>query len=166
MSDDDKVLEVGPQARLADQVSGVRRVVQTSATPAQEAGVVGVGYLVSSFDLMNVGHLDVIDQAQQLCARLVVGVLTDGEVEVLTGRSPVVPLEERLALVRHVRGISGAVVHGSQEQRALAPDRSFEIDGEDLEGPDGAVRLAPRRRTASDVLLAALASTSPRAVAG
>ena len=35
-----------------------------------------VGYLVSSFDMLSVGDLSVIDQARQLCDQLVVGVLS------------------------------------------------------------------------------------------
>lgn len=127
---------------------------------------VGVGYLVSSFDLLNVAHLDVIDQAAARCARLVVGVLPDDEVELLTGRPPVVPLSERLALVRHVRGVDEVVEHDLEQHRALGPDLTLVVAGEDPDTGTEAVVLQPRRHSSSAVLLAALAPTTSRAVAG
>lgn len=70
-----------------------------------------VGYLLGTFDMLNVGDLDVLAQARLRCARLVVGVHTDEAAAELSGRPPVVPLEERLTLLRHVRGVDEVVVH-------------------------------------------------------
>ena len=70
-----------------------------------------IGYLLSSFDLLNVGDLGVTDAASASCDELVVGVLTDDDVEFTLGRRPVVPHHERLELVSHVRGIARAVTH-------------------------------------------------------
>ena len=66
----------------------------------------GVSYLVASFDMLNVGDLDVIGQAVGACADLVVVVLDDDTVEAALGRRPVVPLHERRMIVQHVRGVT------------------------------------------------------------
>ncbi len=68
-------------------------------------------YLVGSFDLFNISDLDVIAQARSLCDRLVVGVLSDSDATAYDGVDPVVPLDERLALVKHVRSVDDAVLH-------------------------------------------------------
>ena len=125
----------------------------------------GLGYLAGSFDLLNVAHLDVIGQARARCTRLVVGVLPDDEVEQLTGRPPVVPLAERVTLVGHVRGVDEVVEHDPERHRALRPDLTFVVAGEDPGTDVEAVVLEPRRRSSSAVLLAALTPTTSRAVA-
>jgi hypothetical protein len=78
------------------------------------------GYLARSFDLINVRDLDLIAQARQRCSRLVVGVHSDALVEQLTGRPPVVPLAERLAIVAHVRGVDEVRVHEADSEPAVA----------------------------------------------
>ncbi|HEX8509801.1 MAG TPA: adenylyltransferase/cytidyltransferase family protein, partial [Propionibacteriaceae bacterium] len=73
-----------------------------------------VGYLADSFDLLNVGHLDLIAQANDLCSHLVVGVLSDELTERVQGVRPIVPLVERAALVAHLRGVHRVVAHAEE----------------------------------------------------
>ena len=70
-----------------------------------------VGYLAAAFEVVTVRDLDLIRQARQLCTRLVVGVLRDEDVVRLFGRRPVAPLLERIAVVRHLRGVDEVVAH-------------------------------------------------------
>ncbi|MCW2810119.1 MAG: adenylyltransferase/cytidyltransferase family protein [Friedmanniella sp.] len=126
-----------------------------------------VGYFVDSFDLINVGDLDLIAQARARCGRLVVGVLTDADVERLVGRPPVIPLSERMTLVSHVRGVDEVVVHqgplssGPDLLVFTAGDRAADLPGE----PGSTVVLQPARRTASAVLRDALQPLPRQAVA-
>lgn len=116
------------------------------------------GYLACSFDLLNVGDLDVIAQARDLCNHLTVGVYSDACVERRNGRPPVVPLSERLALVRHVRGVDAVVVHEAVGAEGVVNfDRIFLVDGETSGPHTGAVRLTARRSTSSRELLDTLA---------
>jgi cytidyltransferase-like protein len=114
------------------------------------------GYLARSFDLINVSDLDLISQARQLCSRLVIGVHSDELVRQLTGRAPVVPLSERLALVANVRGVDEVVVHEAGSSPA-DPDTILFVDG-DLPsgGPTNTVRLDSIRFTESAALRLAL----------
>lgn len=118
-----------------------------------------VGYLASSFDLLNVQNLDVIAQAKVMCSRLVVGVYSDAFAERVSGRCPVVPLVERMTLVRHVRGVSEAVVHDDDEVGLNEVTVCLSVD---RRGPVHQVAptlvLVPRRDTASAALRAALRS--------
>lgn len=124
------------------------------------------GYLACSFDLFNVADLDVIDQARQLCDRLIAGIYSDDYVEQLTGRPAVVPFEERFRLVERVRGISSVIAH-----QGFGPTdhlhKIFVVDGETAGGttPATAIRLVPRRTTASRQVRDALAPVIRRGVA-
>ena len=121
--------------------------------------------MAASFDLLNVRNLDVIAQAGSHCTELVVGVFTDELVEDLTGRPPVVPLGERLALVQHVRGVQEAVVHEPERARGLGADVVFAVVDEPAPAVADAVALTPARETSSAALRAALRPALDEAVA-
>lgn len=129
-----------------------------------------IGYLASSFDMINVRDLDVIAQANALCTRLVVGVFTDEFAEDQHGRRPVVPLSERVALLQHIRGVDRVVVHsGEALQSVLGVDDdhvTFTISDEGTLATSGdRVELTPGRTTSSLALRNALNPARSSAVA-
>jgi hypothetical protein len=124
-----------------------------------------VGYLADSFDLINVRDLDLIAQAGARCSRLVVGVFTDDYAEWLFGRRPVVPLSERIAVLRHVRGIDQVVVHQDGSDFGAPDGILFAADDAPRDLADHAVWLTPGRRSDSVVLRHALAAEDQEAVA-
>ncbi|MEU0597713.1 adenylyltransferase/cytidyltransferase family protein [Streptomyces sp. NPDC006393] len=69
-----------------------------------------VGYAPGVFDLFHVGHLNILRRAREHCDRLIAGVCSDELVVRLKGRPPVVPLAERLEIVRSVRYVDGTFV--------------------------------------------------------
>ena len=89
------------------------------------------GYLPHGFDLFSVADLSLVDQARSHCDHLVVGVLTDEDIEARTGRRPVVPLSERLDIVSHVRGVDRVVVHDPDQLPAGVTTR-FALPGATL----------------------------------
>jgi glycerol-3-phosphate cytidylyltransferase-like family protein len=112
-----------------------------------------VGYLCASFDLLNVRDLDLVEQALERCSRLVAAVHTDAYAERVSGRSPVVPLEERIALLRHVRGVDDVVAFDAS---TVFPDDALQfVMGGVPDGTD-AQPLTPRRETSSSMLRLAL----------
>jgi cytidyltransferase-like protein len=113
-----------------------------------------VGVLVSSFDLLNVGDLDVLRQARQRCDRLIVAVLSDSDVETRTGLPPIVQMSERLAIVQAVRGVDEAVPFDPERLAALQPDLLMTDSSADV----GGEVLMPRRHTSSPLLEAVLAA--------
>ena len=125
-----------------------------------------VGYLTDSFDLINVRDLDVIEQARELCSRLVVGVFTDAYAEELFGRAPVVPLAERIAVLQHIRGVADVmVVDSDASMPGVETDLHFAVS--DVPGPQprGTTLLTPRRLSTSPVLRNALRPVEDEAVA-
>ena len=123
-----------------------------------------LGYLVATFDLLNVGDLDVIEQAIDRCDRLVVGVLSDDLVQRLRGRRPVVPAAERLRLVAAVRGVDRVELHDDWSETV---DSTVFVTGEDIDllVDRSAVILRPRRESSSAILRDALAPVDMAAVA-
>lgn len=121
-----------------------------------------VGYLALSCDLINVGDLDLIAQARERCARLVVGVFSDEFAEEHTGRRPVIPHAERAALVRHVRGVDEVVIHDASGRGIPEAAQVFFVS--EHAGDDHA-SLILRRRTRSAVLLETLEPELTGAVA-
>ena len=68
-----------------------------------------VGYAGGAFDLFHVGHLNILKHAKSQCDYLIAGVVSDEMLELTKGRGPVVPLAERLEIVRHMSFVDEAV---------------------------------------------------------
>jgi len=62
-----------------------------------------IGYAAGAFDLFHVGHLNVLKHARDHCDHLIAGVVSDEMLELSKGRRPIVPLAERMEIVRHIR---------------------------------------------------------------
>ncbi|MCL2467419.1 MAG: adenylyltransferase/cytidyltransferase family protein [Micrococcales bacterium] len=61
-----------------------------------------VGYAAGAYDLFHIGHLNILKHAKEHCDVLIAGVVSDEMLEAARGRPPVVPLAERLEIVRHI----------------------------------------------------------------
>ncbi|MCZ2825172.1 MULTISPECIES: adenylyltransferase/cytidyltransferase family protein [unclassified Modestobacter] len=62
-----------------------------------------IGYAPGAYDLFHIGHLNVLKHAAEHCDRLVVGVVSDEMLLQAKGRLPVIPLAERMEIVRNLR---------------------------------------------------------------
>lgn len=62
-----------------------------------------VGYAPGAYDLFHVGHLNILRHAAEHCDRLIAGVVSDEMLLQSKGRLPVVPLAERMEIVRNLR---------------------------------------------------------------
>jgi glycerol-3-phosphate cytidylyltransferase len=62
-----------------------------------------VGYAPGAYDLFHIGHLNVLRHAADNCDFLVAGVVADEVLVQTKGRAPVVPLAERMEIVRNLR---------------------------------------------------------------
>jgi glycerol-3-phosphate cytidylyltransferase len=68
-----------------------------------------IGYAAGAFDLFHVGHLNLLRHAKAQCDYLIAGVVADELLVATKGRPPVIPLAERLEIVRHIRCVDEAV---------------------------------------------------------
>jgi glycerol-3-phosphate cytidylyltransferase len=74
-----------------------------------------VGYTTGVFDLFHIGHLNLLKNAKGLCDRLIVGVSTD-ELVAYKHKSPVIPFQERLEIVRACRFVDAVIPQDSLDK--------------------------------------------------
>lgn len=75
-----------------------------------------VGYTTGVFDLFHVGHLNILKRAKSQCERLVVGVSTDELVATYKKNKPVIPFQERLAVVEAIRYVDEVVAQETMDK--------------------------------------------------
>jgi glycerol-3-phosphate cytidylyltransferase len=62
-----------------------------------------IGYAPGAYDLFHIGHLNLLRHAAEHCDHLIAGVVSDEMLLRAKGRAPVVPLAERMEIVRSLR---------------------------------------------------------------
>jgi glycerol-3-phosphate cytidylyltransferase len=67
-----------------------------------------IGYAPGAFDLFHIGHLNVLRHAKENCDFLIAGVVSDEMLERARGRRPMIPLAERLEIVRNISYVDQA----------------------------------------------------------
>ena len=108
-----------------------------------------VGYAPGVYDLFHVGHLNILRHARSQCDYLVAGVVSDEMAQLAKGRSPVVPLVERLEIVRSVRFVDAAFVETVPDKLETWRQVRFDVlfKGDDWRGTDKGRRLEERFAT-------------------
>lgn len=102
-----------------------------------------VGYAPGVYDLFHIGHLNILRNARQFCDYLIVGVVSDDLAHRNKGYRPVVPLDERLEIVRSIRFVDEAVVEDLPHKLAVWEQLHFDviIKGDDWKGTDRGDKL-------------------------
>lgn len=95
-----------------------------------------VGYVPGAWDMFHVGHLNILKRAREHCDRLVVGVVSDDALRSVKGKEPVVPLEERMAIVEAIGVVDEVVVDFSGSKLQVWERVGFDIlfKGSDWKG--------------------------------
>jgi glycerol-3-phosphate cytidylyltransferase len=102
-----------------------------------------VGYVPGVFDLFHVGHVNVLRNARQFCDHLIAGVVSDELAMRNKGIRPVVPLEERLEIVRSIRFVDEAVTEDVPHKLEMWERLRFDVivKGDDWKGTDRGDKL-------------------------
>ena len=102
-----------------------------------------VGYAGGAFDLFHIGHLNILKHAKNQCDYLISGVLSDEMILVTKGSLPVVPLAERLEIVRHIAFVDEAVAEITEDKIATWRSLRFDVyfKGDDWKGTEKGRRL-------------------------
>lgn len=102
-----------------------------------------VGYVPGGFDMFHIGHLNVLRLAREHCDILRVGVASDESLRAQKGRAPVVPFEERIAIVRAIGIVDEAVEDVSPAKRVAWERAPFHVlvKGSDWKGTPRGERL-------------------------
>ena len=95
-----------------------------------------IGYAPGVYDLFHVGHLNVLLRSAERCDYLVAGVVSDEMAHRAKGRLPVIPIDERVEIVRNIRCVDEAVVESVPEKLDSWRARQFDVifKGDDWKG--------------------------------
>jgi len=102
-----------------------------------------IGYAAGAFDLFHVGHLNILKHAKSQCDYLIAGVVSDEMLQETKGITPVIPLAERLEIVRNIRYVDEARAEVVPDKLDTWRDVQFNVffKGDDWRGTDKGVRL-------------------------
>ncbi|MDR6971748.1 adenylyltransferase/cytidyltransferase family protein [Leifsonia shinshuensis] len=102
-----------------------------------------VGYAAGAFDLFHIGHLNILKHAKSQCDYLIAGVVSDEMLELTKGISPVIPLAERLEIVRSIEYVDEAVAETVPDKLDTWRELRFDVffKGDDWRGTEKGLRL-------------------------
>jgi len=104
---------------------------------------VRIGYASGVYDLFHIGHLNLLKHARQNCDYLIAGVVSADSTLRQKNKEPVVPLHERLEIVRNIRLVDEVVVDDFSDKveawRAIGFNVFFK--GDDWRGTEKGIRL-------------------------
>lgn len=97
-----------------------------------------IGYTTGVYDMFHIGHLNILKKAKEQCDYLIVGVSTDEVVESYKHRAPIIPFEERIAIIRELRCVDQAVPQVSMDKMEAWKKYHFDalFHGSDWKGSD------------------------------
>ncbi len=110
-----------------------------------------LGYTTGVFDMFHIGHLNILKRAREQCETLIVGVSTDELVMEYKHKSPIIPFDERIEIVKAIR-YADIVVPQTSMNKMEAWER-FHFDalfhGSDWKGSDMYTRITEEFRKLS-----------------
>jgi glycerol-3-phosphate cytidylyltransferase len=86
-----------------------------------------IGYAPGVFDMFHIGHLNILQNARLACDYLIAGVVSDDVALRAKGKVPVIPLPERLEIVRSIRHVDEAVVDDAPTKLEMWERNRFDV---------------------------------------
>lgn len=75
-----------------------------------------IGYTTGVFDMFHIGHLNILKKAKEQCDFLIVGVSTDELVIEYKHKKPIIPYEERFAIIESIKYVDKVVSQTSMDK--------------------------------------------------
>ena len=105
-----------------------------------------IGYAAGAYDLFHYGHLEILRKAKENCDYLIAGVVHYDVLEVTKGRRPVIPIEERAAIVSHIDYVDEVHVETNPDKLETWKQKPFNVffKGDDWKGTEKGNALEAR----------------------
>ena len=97
-----------------------------------------IGYTTGVFDLFHIGHLNILRRAREKCDKLIVGVTTDELLKVYKNKSPIIPFEERISIVKSIKYVDEVVPQENMDKLSHWDNLKFNVVfvGDDWQNTD------------------------------
>ena len=86
-----------------------------------------IGYTSGVFDMFHVGHLNILQRAKEQCEYLIVGVSTDEVVEPYKHKTPIIPFQDRIAIVKAIRCVDEVVPQDTMDKMEMWNKVHFDV---------------------------------------
>ena len=97
-----------------------------------------VGYTTGVFDMFHIGHLNILKRAKQHCDILIVGVTTDELCQSYKNKLPIIPYEERKAIIEAIKYVDKVVPQLNRDKFSAWEEHKFDVMfvGDDWKGSE------------------------------
>ena len=84
-----------------------------------------IGYTTGVFDMFHIGHLNILRRAKEQCEFLIVGVSTDAVVQEYKHKTPIIPFEQRCAIVEAIKYVDKVVPQTTMDKMVAYKEYKF-----------------------------------------
>lgn len=97
-----------------------------------------IGYTTGVYDMFHIGHLNILKKAKEQCEYLIVGVSTDDLVQKTKNKRPIIPFEERVAIVEAIKYVDKVVPQENKNKMEAYEKYKFDVMfvGDDWKGSE------------------------------
>ena len=86
-----------------------------------------IGYTTGVFDMFHVGHLNILRRAKEQCDTLIVGVSTDDLVQRDKHKTPIIPFDDRIKIVKSIRYVDKVVPQYNKDKFSAWQALHFDV---------------------------------------
>ena len=97
-----------------------------------------IGYTTGVYDMLHIGHLNILRRAKEQCDYLIVGVSTDELVYKSKNKYPIIPFNERMEIIGAIKYVDKVVPQENKDKMAAYEKYKFDamFVGDDWKGSE------------------------------